>query len=278
VLTVTSWTLGCVCHEESGTGTGTDNLGDLEVRALPGSDATAAPGTDASEKGSDAAKPGSDAAKPGSDAAEPGSDAGEKGTDGGTKEGTDSGKPGTDSGKPETDSGKPGTDSGKPGTDGGTPGTDSGACVPGGGARTPGFWANRGESLIGADDLTMLRRLSLREADGDPFDPFTFDAWRDWLLGSNAVNMAYKLSAHLGAMALNVHNGLVDPDARIFAPGTTSADASGTATVAEVMAEANAALATDGYTPAGDLNRAYQEALKDALDAANNNTNFVGCD
>jgi hypothetical protein len=41
------------------------------------------------------------------------------------------------------------------------------------------------------------------------------------------------------------------------------------------MAAANGALCADGFTPSGDPNRATQEFLKDALDDANNNLNFV---
>jgi hypothetical protein len=76
-------------------------------------------------------------------------------------------------------------------------------------------------------------------------------------------------------MELNVYNGKVDGDALIYAPGTTSANAFGYATVAEVMAEANGALADNGLTPAGDPNRVYQEELKNALGKANNNYSFV---
>jgi hypothetical protein len=41
------------------------------------------------------------------------------------------------------------------------------------------------------------------------------------------------------------------------------------------MTAANNALGADGYTPSGDANRKLQEALKDVLDKANNNANFV---
>jgi hypothetical protein len=41
------------------------------------------------------------------------------------------------------------------------------------------------------------------------------------------------------------------------------------------MAEANAALGANGLTVAGSADRAYQEALKNALDKANNNLTFV---
>jgi hypothetical protein len=41
------------------------------------------------------------------------------------------------------------------------------------------------------------------------------------------------------------------------------------------MAEANTELGLHGLTLAGSPYRAYQEALKNALDAGNNNHNFV---
>jgi hypothetical protein len=46
-------------------------------------------------------------------------------------------------------------------------------------------------------------------------------------------------------------------------------------TINDLMAAAEASLAAHGYTPSGDANRAYQECLKNALDDANNNKNFV---
>jgi hypothetical protein len=57
--------------------------------------------------------------------------------------------------------------------------------------------------------------------------------------------MAYMLSAQLAAMELNVFNGFVNGNALIYAPGTTSANALGYASVNAVMAEANTDLATN---------------------------------
>ena len=54
-----------------------------------------------------------------------------------------------------------------------------------------------------------------------------------------------------------------------------SNDPDGVMTIQQLMDAANAALGADGYTPTGDPNRAYQEKLKNALDAANNNINWV---
>lgn len=150
-------------------------------------------------------------------------------------------------------------------------------CLGAGGGLTPGFWSNKnGQKLVGTDDLDMLRALNLKDEKGEDFYPKDYAAFKKWLSSSTASsNMAYKLSSQLAAMELNVFNGKVDGNALIYAPGTTSANTLGFATVNTVMAEANAALLADGLTPAGDPNRAYQEALKDAIDDANNNYNFV---
>lgn len=41
------------------------------------------------------------------------------------------------------------------------------------------------------------------------------------------------------------------------------------------MNEANVSLGANGYTVAAGATRTYQQALKNALDRANNNLNFV---
>lgn len=146
----------------------------------------------------------------------------------------------------------------------------------GGGGLTLGFWSNKnGQALVGTDDMDLLRALNLRSANGSPFDPGTYAAFRTWLLSANATNMAYMLSAQMAAMALNVHNGKVSGSALIYAPGTTSANAAGFASVSDVIAEADASLGAHGNTTAAGPVRTYQEALKNALDRANNNLNFV---
>lgn len=149
-------------------------------------------------------------------------------------------------------------------------------CLGGGGGKTLGFWSNRnGQALIGADDLAMLVDLNLRNAAGAHFDPANVAAFRTWLLGGNATNMAYMLSVQLAAMALNVHNGLVDGNALVYAPGAQNANALGYISVNDLIAEADTELGLHGTAFAGDEWRSYQEALKNALDRANNNLNFV---
>jgi hypothetical protein len=154
-------------------------------------------------------------------------------------------------------------------------------CVGAGGGKTLGFWSNNnGQAKMNDNggmglELLMLRDLNLRNANGTTFDPTTYAQFRTWLLNANATNMAYMLSAQLAAMELNVEGGLVSPGALIYAPGATNANPLGFATVQSVMEEANTNLFANGNTSAAGATRTYQEALKNALDKANNNLNFV---
>jgi hypothetical protein len=151
-------------------------------------------------------------------------------------------------------------------------------CLGEGGGKTLGFWSNKnGQALVSAADLAALSALNLRDAAGNHFDPATNEALRTWLLGGNATNMAYMLSVQLAAMQLNVYEGFVDGTAMIHAPGIPQppANSAGFASVNDIMAEANTSLHHWPLTLSGHAHRAHQEALKNALDAANNNMNFV---
>lgn len=141
-------------------------------------------------------------------------------------------------------------------------------CVVPTGGHTMGFWSNpNGQALIDESDLQALRDLHLRNADGSDFDPYSKDPeYRNWLLGANAVNMAYMLSAQLSALALDERHGLVSAEALIFGDRRT---------IGQIIADADALLAADGYTPDGDANRAAQEAIKNLIDAINNNNPLV---
>jgi hypothetical protein len=144
---------------------------------------------------------------------------------------------------------------------------------------TLGFWSNKnGQALIAADltgNLAALSALNLVDASGNPFNPTTYAQFRSWILGANATNMAYMLSAQLAAMKLNVMLFGQDANAIIYAPGTVSGGATGFATLSAVMDEANTMLEHHPVTLGGSPHRAHQEALKNALDNANNNLNFV---
>ena len=154
-------------------------------------------------------------------------------------------------------------------------------CLGPGGGKTLGFWSNKNGQATMNDggtmtpELTLLSGLNLRNAAGADFNPANYTQFRTWLLGASATNMAYMLSAQLAAMELNVEAGLVSGSALVYAPGATSANALGFTTITALMAEANTELGLHGSTLSGSAYRAYQEALKNALDNANNNTTFV---
>jgi hypothetical protein len=147
-------------------------------------------------------------------------------------------------------------------------------CLGPGGGKTLGFWSNKnGQSYFGPADLALLVSLNLRTASGDHFNPATYAEFRSWILSATATNMSYMLSAQLAAMALNVENAFVSGTAIVYAPGVdTDSDF---VTINALMAAANAALGANGLVLSGDADRDYQEALKNALDRANNNLNFV---
>jgi hypothetical protein len=143
---------------------------------------------------------------------------------------------------------------------------------------TPGWWKSKhGQAAVGETDLFVLRSQNLYNADGTPFNPTTYAELRAWLNAVNANNMVYALSVHFAVGVLNVINGAVSSSLLIYAPGTIAGGADGIATLSAVLHEANAALGaeTDGVSYAGDPNRSYLEALKNAIDNANNDINFI---
>ncbi len=136
-------------------------------------------------------------------------------------------------------------------------------CLGAGGGHTIGFWGNKnGEKLVSADYLGILRGLNLVKGDGTPFNPNSHSQFRSWLREVNAVNMAYMLSVQLAAMKLNVLNDFVDPDHLVWTGEEFM-------TIGQLMEEADNTLGDDQAT------RNYMEYLKNALDDANNNMNFV---
>jgi hypothetical protein len=92
--------------------------------------------------------------------------------------------------------------------------------------------------------------------------------------------MANMLSAQLTAMKLNVLHSKVSGGAIVYAPavGFTSAGlVTGFITINDLMAQAEAALAASAgnLTVTAGPQRSAEEALKTALDDANNNKNFT---
>ena len=169
-------------------------------------------------------------------------------------------------------------------------------CLGAGQALTIGFWSNKnGQSLEVVGDFTFLNSLNLVNANGTPKDFLgslnpNKDALNVWLLGATATNMAYMLSAQLAAMELNVtHNSPkygvgVNPASFVYAPAllnptfpaTAGLTTLGFITVQNLMTAANNVLLPPGNLTVGASTlRSYEEALKTALDKANNNLIFV---
>ena len=162
-------------------------------------------------------------------------------------------------------------------------------CLGSGGGLTLGFWSNKnGQALINGADLCELNNLNLVNGNGSPFDPVLGCTtptntqvsagktnFRNWILSATATNMAYMLSAQYAAMTLNVFHGFVDPNALVYAPGAPSANAVGFTTIAALLNDANTTLGTNSNTTSAGPARTLQEAIKNALDHANNNVNFV---
>jgi hypothetical protein len=162
-------------------------------------------------------------------------------------------------------------------------------CLGPGGGHTLGFWSNKNGQATMSDggslcpELSLLNGLCLRNADGTNADfACNYSLFRSWLLNATATNMSYMLSAQLAAMELNVEAGFVDGGSFVFAganPTGCSVPVSPTGfiSVNALMSDANSELCadSDGKALAGDPERACQEFKKNALDAANNNQNFV---
>jgi hypothetical protein len=156
----------------------------------------------------------------------------------------------------------------------------------GGGAYTPGFWCNKnGQAAIkkaGAGVFTILGNLCLVDANGNAFNPTKGDdptvGICPWIK-STAVNMAYKLSTMLACMELNVNVGVngkkVDPTQKVYTLGCAGELGVTQITIGDLMAQANAALCANPKTFSDSADRTHQECLKDVLDWANNNLNWV---
>ena len=173
-------------------------------------------------------------------------------------------------------------------------------CLGGGGGLTLGFWSNpNGQTILAANDSawrTLLNALNLRNATGANYDVPTsgvfgtkttgaYGNFRTWLLGATATNMAYMLSAQLTAMELNVFSGKVVGTDKIYACYGGNALPSGCSvpglsstcfiSISDLMNNANSNLLTNSNTTASGAARSCQQFMKNALDDANNNRNFV---
>ncbi len=159
-------------------------------------------------------------------------------------------------------------------------------CIGGGGGLTLGYWSNKNGQKIETDsDFAALTALNLVTGQGTAQDFMGTLAQnkttlKNFLLGATATNMANMLSAQLAAMELNVLHGFVNRSALVYAPalsacGTAGLSSLGFISINDLMTAANQSLFDHPLTKAGSPDRACQEALKNALDDANNNKNFT---
>ncbi len=154
-------------------------------------------------------------------------------------------------------------------------------CLGAGGGLTLGFWSNKnGASVINTKGLLPgVEALCLRNPDGSLLGTPNLANFQKFLTSASATNMASMLSAQTAAMYLNVASGGVNGNALVYAPGTNSANSLGYAKVSDLLTEANAILCTGGATKlvllSGNPLRPRAEAVKTALDKANNNLTFV---
>jgi hypothetical protein len=155
-------------------------------------------------------------------------------------------------------------------------------CLGAGGAQGIGYWMNKnGQDKLNDDgsmepELSMLRYLNLRKADGTDFDPYSYSQLKEWFKNANASNMAYMLSAQLAAMFLNAEAGYVNFSSIVHVPGCGLMGQNNFSYIWMLIYwQANESLMLYANTTAPHPQRSYQECLKNALDKANNNLSFV---
>jgi hypothetical protein len=171
-----------------------------------------------------------------------------------------------------------------PGAGGSETRTFGNYCTAPSGGLTLGFWSNKngnklltgnangtGTTLLPAvvnllnapSSCTSYSGPVLVNANGTRHT-FTnsYSAFRTWLLGANAVNMAYMLSAQLVALKLDVYFNFVDGNAY---------DLCSSMKVNDLISSASDQLCMDPNTVSGNPTRVGQEMLKNCIDAINNN-------
>jgi hypothetical protein len=154
-------------------------------------------------------------------------------------------------------------------------------CTSPSGGLTLGFWSNKngnkiitgsptgnGTTLLPAV-VTLLNSCQLVNANGSihTFNS-TYSAFRTWLLGGTATNMAYMLSVQLAALKLDVAYAGVDGNAF---------DLCSHMTINGLIGAACDSMTGPGnqLTLSGNPSRPGQEMLKNCIDAINNNGDVI---
>jgi hypothetical protein len=162
-------------------------------------------------------------------------------------------------------------------------------CLGAGGGHTLGFWSNKnGAELFSTNYLKNLKlydgkgnlvSYTYTKCDKEIFSTFKdHSAFKAWILKATATDMRYMLSAQLAAMRLNVAMSEKTPPTLGFVSRSSivytgegykegSKLYNRFMTIGELIDAAKAELESG--------NRASQEYIKNALDNANNNLNFV---
>lgn len=155
-------------------------------------------------------------------------------------------------------------------------------CLGGAGAKEIGFWMNKhGQAAFensgyAENILYELRNLSLRNADGTDFDPYSYAALREWLKKANAKNMTYMLSAQLAVHVMNLYSGMVGWDRNIYAPGFGIKGFKNDFIDAySIIWMTNMHLYNLPTSTGGDESRAMLANIKDILGHANNDLTYV---
>jgi hypothetical protein len=137
-----------------------------------------------------------------------------------------------------------------------------------------GYWSNKnGLKLVSSGDLVALNGLYLANASGTDVT-VTANTLASYLQGATATNMSYMLAAQMVAAKLDVlHTAglgstLVDATSLLNFTQFASSGvlANGFISVDNLISAANDALKADHSAISGDVNRAYQEALKNLLE------------
>jgi hypothetical protein len=165
-------------------------------------------------------------------------------------------------------------------------------CLSPSGGLTLGFWSNKNGNKVltgntsgtGTNLLQAVKDLlnspctgggKFVNATGSIHTFSTHADLKTWLLGANATNMAYMLSAQMATLLLDTHYG-----ATIGAPATVDGNAFDLCshmTVNGLLSAACDSITGTGnqYTLSGNPSRPGQEMLKNCIDKINNNGDVV---
>ncbi|MHC5211877.1 MAG: hypothetical protein ACYTG2_14245 [Planctomycetota bacterium] len=141
------------------------------------------------------------------------------------------------------------------------------------------FLTGQGRKLLRAHDpqwRQWLEEADLVEADGSEFHlpgrefRFAYAHFAAWLQSKRSPNAAHILSTEAALTLLAERLGALDPHrVRVLRPDMATGLGTNTTTPRQLVEAAEAMIAADGQTPAGDRNAVAQIRLRDALAGIN---------